>query len=794
MPKEKPIQPEITKRNHYVPQWYQRRFIENGTQYWCLDKNLTNTESKPYHNLPKYFFQQKHLYTIDLFGQKSDIVEKKLFGDIDIRGSKSIDKIAIKEGWETIDGHQSWLDFMDFMNAQKLRTPKGLDWTKKYMVACGYNLESLNNNIVLHTMQTIRHLYCSMWTEAIWEIVSADDSKTKFIISDNPVTFYNHSIKPDSDKWRYPDEPSLEMIGTQTIYPLSLNYCLILTHRQLALNHQADPLQNRINARYYDDVNNKAIFNFLDIIHERSLIENDICIINYVLKQQAKSYIAGAKKEWLYPEKYINNSNWHEFYKIFLPPQNKVHISTGIFMGHIDGSIEGFDPYGKRITDSKKIDEMKNSINFIKKYTRKENFSDYLTKLLDQYNTPNIQEQNLLLVEGIVDIFKMKDNKFEDFKNNFNAENVRTFYLLIDDLWPAGVDTIKPISSEQEFSLFYLGELDYQIIFSKLLNLSLYFDKFYICNPFPHPCCTKESYNPILNSEHYIVSTYNFILTIITLLPWIDTGQLQILPNPFALDFSFREIAMANAKKKKQYNIQGDQEFFCRQMMLQLENILFITPDEILERTIKNLIPNIPQNIIFEIAQDTREKKKKNTLLVGKTIEKLGEQYLLYKTNEMVEIMFYMAKLTNAIPYTYLNFQKNELDSLNDLQNNSLQFKINTFNCDDGYLVRSFKDVGILEKVRLVLRKFKNEPFNQDTHKELEKAIFESQSDWETINVAMHKYKNAKYSISQENIEFNLGNYDLPIIHQHLKKTFDKNEISSVHTYLFSGTASDKTE
>jgi len=40
-------------------------------------------------------------------------------------------------------------------------------------------------------MQRIFQAHTTMWTEGVWEIVGARQSATKFIVSDNPVTFFN---------------------------------------------------------------------------------------------------------------------------------------------------------------------------------------------------------------------------------------------------------------------------------------------------------------------------------------------------------------------------------------------------------------------------------------------------------------------------------------------------------------------------------------------------------------------------------------------------------------------------
>ena len=53
-------------------------------------------------------------------------------------------------------------------------------------------------------MQGIRMMHCTIWTEGVREIVSAEDADVKFIISDHPVTIYNHAVPPGCAGMRLP--------------------------------------------------------------------------------------------------------------------------------------------------------------------------------------------------------------------------------------------------------------------------------------------------------------------------------------------------------------------------------------------------------------------------------------------------------------------------------------------------------------------------------------------------------------------------------------------------------------
>ena len=119
--------------------------------------------------------------------------------------------------------HNHFTNFFSYIDTQKIRTPKGLDWIKQQYPA-------LDQTELMVEMQAIRDLHCTLWTEGVREIVSAADSDIKFIVSDHPVTVYNYAYPPASLNCEYPDDPSIAQKGTQTIYPLNKNHCLILTN------------------------------------------------------------------------------------------------------------------------------------------------------------------------------------------------------------------------------------------------------------------------------------------------------------------------------------------------------------------------------------------------------------------------------------------------------------------------------------------------------------------------------------------------------------------------------------
>ncbi len=119
----------------------------------------------------------------------NDEVERKLFGDIDTRGAQ-----AVRAFWgeDASDWHRHFTTFFEYLDIQKIRTPKGLDWLSA-------QYPRLTQNDLMIEMQGIRMMHCTIWTEGVREIVSAQDSDVKFILSDHPVTIYNYAIPPDAN-------------------------------------------------------------------------------------------------------------------------------------------------------------------------------------------------------------------------------------------------------------------------------------------------------------------------------------------------------------------------------------------------------------------------------------------------------------------------------------------------------------------------------------------------------------------------------------------------------------------
>lgn len=336
------------RRNHYVPEWYQRRFLSNEgkeRKFYYLDLNpdfITSNKLKYRRNAmlrwgPSRCFCEHDLYTTKFGNWESTEIEEKFFGKIDYAGSRAVE-YWLNFKHPSVDP-ESFQNLLLYISIQKLRTPKGLDYLAHLV-----NLS--DRNMVLLKLQELQQLFCALWTECIWTIVDASQSQTKFLLSDHPVTVYNRGCFPLSKWCRGYRDPDIWLNGTHTLFPLGLEKMLILTN----LSWVRNPYQNSLKARPNPNLFRPAMFNFMQIQTGRFLSEVEVSEINYVIKRRALRYIAASEEAWLYPEKSISTQWWDKLGNgyLFMPDPRSVSFSTEFIVGYKNKKSDLSDEYGRK--------------------------------------------------------------------------------------------------------------------------------------------------------------------------------------------------------------------------------------------------------------------------------------------------------------------------------------------------------------------------------------------------------------------------------------------------------------
>lgn len=316
-----------SKSQHYVQQAYQKGFYaDEKTDYWVLDKTMLvrpdgNIEGlQPKKRGARVSFEDTYFYASDYYPEK-DYLEKEFFGPIDTLGAVALQYMLSgnKNLWPSAN---VGTDFLNYISAQKFRTPKGLDLLRQAM-----RPNATKEELLEHLQEVHRNMTITLG-ESVIEILDARKCEVKFIVSDNPVVEWHKYISQENTD-------NFLLKGTQVIFPISKDFCLVSTPRELANGDisKQDYFLPRENARKYGNL----IFDVRKLQNERTVNSDEVSRINKAIKENALQGIAGAEKDYLFPESTL-------FLEDVLKPQN-FKRSGGISYVK-NGKIVGFDEYG----------------------------------------------------------------------------------------------------------------------------------------------------------------------------------------------------------------------------------------------------------------------------------------------------------------------------------------------------------------------------------------------------------------------------------------------------------------
>jgi hypothetical protein len=543
-----------TRNNHYVPRWYQEGFFESGRTTLAyldltppqktLDDGRIITGNSLVHWPTARCFQQRDLYSTFFGTLVNDEIERRLFGDIDAKGAKAVRAFARADVGEW---HRQFQTLFQYVDVQKIRTPKGLDWLKAQYPA-------LTQNELMFEMQGIRSMHCTIWAEGVREIISAEDAEVKFIISDHPVTIYNHAVPPEAPLCAYPLDPSIALKASQTIFPLSRDFCLILTNLEYAQDPATNPLEKRTFTRNYRN----SMVQTDAFIRVRKLASQEIMRINRIIRTRALRFVAAGRKEWLYPDEAWK---WSELRGVLLPPKNELYRYGGeMFAKFDDGRVYYQDAFGRT---EKERDWLKKTLPAKPLRARdlcgcgygrtfKECCEPKPAALRPTWTERSIRERNMMLFNALEKVLGLAEEKdWLTVRRELTDEKIKTIYLLYEDLWPEETDLLQLLPRPDGTPrAVYTGAIHPNAITDYALGASVYFGELIIQHPFVNARTLNKKYSPVENPSAYRQEVLKSIIFFLTVVPMVERGLVNLIPDPCDFDMHLRDQMLHMARSR----------------------------------------------------------------------------------------------------------------------------------------------------------------------------------------------------------------------------------------------------
>ncbi len=662
-----------TRNNHYVPQWYQEGFFEIGRNTLAyldmkppervLDGGRVITGRALFDAPTSRAFQQRDLYSTFFGTSVNDEIERRLFGDIDSRGSNAIRSFA---GSDISEWHRHFQTLFEFIDIQKIRTPKGLDWLKA-------QYPTLTQNELMFEMQGIRMMHCTIWSEGVREIVSAEDADVKFILSDHPVTIYNHAAPPEAQACAYSNDPTIALKASQTIFPLTRDFCLILTNLEYARDPSTKPLEKRTFARNF----RHSMVRTDAFIRTRKLSSREVAKINYVLKARARRYIAAGRKEWVYPEEGVSEP-WCELGKTLLPPKDELWRFGGeMFAKFADGHVHYQDEFGRteRQRDFLKKEQPTGPLRAGDQcgcgsgLRFKACCKSKPVALRPTWSESSIRERNLMLQNAIVNVLGLERGKdWSRVRRDLTDEQISKIYRLYEGLWPLETDLLqllpKPDGTARSV---YTGPLHPTTITDFALGASLYFGELLVEHPFVHAGTFKREFSPVENPRSYRHEFLKTVLFFLTVMPLVEAGLVNLFPDPCNFDFHLRKQMFHMAKSRLE-GIERHQRKDARMEDLMKQDVqrnIMSLPRDALRSQILRASPEVDEATLEETLKYIERIKESDPLAVlhedSLAGGKQGGQLNMMKLAPNFEMTMYLAQATGSCIVTDCAFRWNEI-------------------------------------------------------------------------------------------------------------------------------------
>ncbi|WP_024353423.1 DUF4238 domain-containing protein [Brevundimonas naejangsanensis] len=588
-----------SRDNHYVPRWYQEGFFEPGqsalayldlqpVQYRQSDGSLKPGKSLSYRPTSRCFVK-KDLYTTFFGEDVNDEIERMLFGAVDRSGAPAVRAFMADDRNEWIRHFQTLFGYID---TQKLRTPKGLAWLRT-------QYPGLTQNELMEEMQGVRMMNCTIWSQGVREIVSAEASDVKFLITDHPVTIYNPALPPSDARNCYPNDPSIALKGSQTIFPLSRDFCLILTNLEFAQEPGRAPLDKRTFARSFRQSMVKAD----EFVRTRSLQRGEVLRINAILKARASRYVAAGRKEWLHPEAEAVG-DWRALGEPLLPPKNELWGFGGeMFAKMEDGRVFYQDAFGrteKPLEELTKVPTKRqpnDSCGCGSEYAYRACCATRPDHLRPSWTAMSIRERNLSLYNAILDICGFAEGKsWDEVRRAMTDEKIARLYGVFAAFWPLETDLLQLLPKpDGRPRAVYTGLIHPESIGRHAVGMALYFGEVIIQHPFAHPGVLAKEFSPVEQPQAYRQEVLKAVLTFLKLFPLVDAGLVNLVPDPCVFDFHLRDqmMHMAQSRGARRPEDAPQDPAAYRLMEADARRALMLMPDEVFEKRIDEGLPGL---------------------------------------------------------------------------------------------------------------------------------------------------------------------------------------------------------
>jgi hypothetical protein len=274
-----------------------------------------------------------------------------------------------------------------------------------------------------------------------------------------------------------------------------------------------------------------------------------------------------------------------------------------------------------------------------------------------------------MLHNGIVNVLELGQRKdWTSVRRDLTDEQISKIYLLYEGLWPLETDLLALLPKPDGIArAVYTGSIHPMTITEFALGASLYFGELIVEHPFLHAGTVKKEFSPVENPRAYRQEFLKTVLFFLNVMPLVDLGLVNLIPDPCSFDAHLREQMMHMAKSRSA-GMQFDRrkEPRIEQLMKQdFQRGLMSLPRDALRSQLIKASPELGGLNLEEALRGIQQLKEQDPLAILQEDSlaggEKGGQFNLMKLAPNFEMAMYLSQATGACIVTDSLFRWTEV-------------------------------------------------------------------------------------------------------------------------------------
>jgi hypothetical protein len=285
------------------------------------------------------------------------------------------------------------------------------------------------------------------------------------------------------------------------------------------------------------------------------------------------------------------------------------------------------------------------------------------------WNEVSIRERNLMRQNGIVKVLELESGKdWIQIRRELTDDKISKIYNLYEALWPLETDLLALLPKPDGVArAVYTGSIHPSSINDFALAAPLYFGEMIVAHPFIHSGIMKKEFSPTKNPKSHRQEFLKTILFFLNVMPLVDLGLVNLIPDPCDFDIHLRDqmMSMAQARHARTQFDPKNEPRLRKLIEEEHKRSIMLMPPDAMRRQLRKIMPHLDVAQVEATMRYMELHKESDPLAVLQegSLEggKGGGQMTAFKCVPNFEMTMYLAQATGACIVTDSPFRWTEV-------------------------------------------------------------------------------------------------------------------------------------